>query len=110
LEGLVRGDIIVIDFPYSDLKTWKRRPVLIINVPKGEDILVCQITAESYESPMEVQIKKEDFSNGSLKKDSFVRIDKISSVEKSLIKYKVCSLKKEKFSNILNKVIVFLKN
>jgi len=38
LEGLVGGDIIVIDYPYSDLKNSKRRPVLILKVPSGDDI------------------------------------------------------------------------
>ncbi len=110
MEGLVRGDIIVIEFPYSDLKTWKRRPVLVMKIPKGDDILVCQITSESYEKQVEVEIKRDDFVGGILKKDSYVRIDKIASIEKSLIKYKICSLKKGKFSVILNRVIDFLKS
>jgi mRNA interferase MazF len=110
LEGLVKGDIIVVEFPYSDLQNWKRRPVLIIKVPKGEDVLACQITSESYEKSVEVKIMKEDFIEGLLKKDSYVRVDKISSIEKSLIKYKICSLKKEKFLVIQNKIIDFLKN
>jgi mRNA interferase MazF len=110
LEGLVKGDIIVIEFPYSDLSAWKRRPALVIKIPKGEDILICQITSESYEKVMEVPINKEDFSDGSLKKNSYIRIDKIASIEKSLIKYKIGSLKNKKFLDILEKIIYFLKN
>lgn len=110
MEGFVRGDIIVVDFPYSNLKDSKRRPVLILKIPKGEDIVVLQITSSSYEKSLEVLIKKEDFSKGSLKKDSHVRIDKIASVDKSLIKYKIGSLKKEKFNKILDAVFSFLKS
>ena len=47
MEGLVKGDIIVINFPFSDLTQFKSRPALIIKVPKGEDVIICQITAKS---------------------------------------------------------------
>jgi len=110
MEGFVKGDIIVIDFPYSHLREFKRRPVLILKIPKGEDIIVLQITSSSYEKSVEIPIKKEDFGKGGLKRDSFVRLDKIASIEKSLIKYKAGSLKHEKFNEIIDKVCSFLKN
>jgi len=71
---------------------------------------VNQITGSSYENDVEIPISNNDFSNGSLKRDSFVRIDKIGSIEKSLIKYKIGSLKQEKFNKILNEVVLFLKS
>ena len=89
MEGLVVGDIVVIEFPFSSLKGSKRRPVLILKVPKGKDIIVSQITGSSYEKSVEVKIEDKDFGQGSLKRKSFVRIDKIASIEKSLIKYKI---------------------
>ena len=110
MEGFVKGDIIVIEFPYSHLKEYKRRPVLILKVPKGEDVIVLQITSSSYEKSVEIPIKREDFSKGGLKRDSFTRLDKIASIEKSLIKYKIGSLKQEKFNEILDKICFFLKN
>jgi mRNA interferase MazF len=110
MEGFVKGDVVVLEFPFSNLIQIKRRPSLVIKVPKGEDIIVCQITGKSYEKSVEVPIEKKDFYRGSLKVESYLRLDKIFSVEKSLIKYKVGSLKKEKFESILNQIISFLKN
>ena len=110
MEGFVKGEIIIIEFPYSNLKNVKRRPVLILNIPKGDDVLVAQITGESYEDDVEIPLKKEDFKKGSLKRESYLRIDKIASIEKYLIKYKAGSLKQEKFSKILDKICFFLKN
>ena len=110
MEGLVKGEVIVIDFPYSDLKNFKRRPVLILKVPKGEDLIVSQITGSSYEKSMEISLNEKDFKRGGLKRESFIRIDKIASIEKSLIKYKVGSLKSEKFEEVINKIILFLKD
>lgn len=110
MERLVKGDIVVIDFPFSNLKESKRRPVFILKVPKGNDIIANQITSDTYEKPVEIPITNNDFMNGSLKRISFVRVDKIASIEKSLIKYKVGSLKQAKFNEILNKVCSFLKS
>jgi len=58
---------------------------------------------------VEIPLNKEDFRQGSLKRNSYIRIDKIASIEKYLIKYKAGS-KQEKFNEILNRVIEFLKN
>jgi len=110
VEGFVKGDVIVIEFPYSNLKSVKRRPVLILKVPKGEDVIVVQITGESYENYVEILLRKEDFKQGGLKRDSYIRIDKIASIEKSLIRYKAGSLKQEKFNEVIDRVCSFLKN
>lgn len=109
MEGLVKGDIAVIEFPYTNLKESKRRPVLVLKVPNGGDVIVMQITGSSYEKSAEIIIKREDFKQGNLKKDSYLRIDKIASIEKSLIKYKVGSLKENKFNTILNTLFEYLR-
>ena len=110
MEGLVKGDVIVIAFPFSSLKESKRRPVLILKVPKGGDVVANQITSSSYEKSVEIEIENKDFKQGSLKRKSFVRVDKIASIEKYLIKYKIGSLKHEKFNEILNDVLSFLRD
>ena len=110
MEGLVKGDVVIIEFPFSNLIQVKRRPSLIIKVPKGDDVIVCQITGKSYEKSVEIPIKKEDFHKGNLKVESYIRLNKIFSIEKSLIKYKIGSLKQEKFNEVINKICSFLKN
>ena len=110
MEGFVKRDIVVLEFPFSNLIQAKKRPSLIIKVPKGDDAIACQITGRSYEKLVEIPIKKEDFYKGSLKVESYIRIDKIFSIEKSLIKYKVGSLKQEKFNEVINQICSFLKN
>jgi mRNA interferase MazF len=110
MEGLVKGDVLVLNFPYSDLVNYKRRPVLVVKVPKGEDILVCQMTGSSFEKSVEIPVTDSDFQRGKLKRQGYIRIDKLFSAEKSLINYKIGSLKSEKFNEILNAIINYLKN
>ena len=108
MERFVKGDVVVLDFPFSNLVQAKRRPALIIKVPKGHDLIICQITAESQEKPVEVSITNNDFSYGRLKRDSYVRIDKITTIKRTRVKYKAASLKQEKFIEIINKICSFL--
>ncbi|MBI2632680.1 type II toxin-antitoxin system PemK/MazF family toxin [Candidatus Pacearchaeota archaeon] len=110
MEGFVKGDVVILEFPFSNLMEAKRRPSLVIKVPKGDDLIVCQITGLPYEKSVEISIKLEDFHKGSLKVNSYVRMDKIFSIEKSLIKYKAGSLKQDKFNEIIDKICSFLKN
>ena len=110
MEGFVKGDIIVLEFPFSDLKNVKRRPALVIKAPKGDDIIIAQITGSSYEPSVEIAISDKDFKKGNLKRESFIRIDKIASIEKSLIKYKIGSLKQDKSNYIIDKICFFLKS
>ncbi|MEK6912946.1 MAG: type II toxin-antitoxin system PemK/MazF family toxin [Nanoarchaeota archaeon] len=109
MEGFVRGDVVVLDFPFSDLTQFKRRPALVLKVPKGEDLIICQITAKPQEKSVEVPLNSKDFITGGLKKDSYVRIDKITSIKSTRVKYKIGSLKVEKFKEILDSIVSFLK-
>ncbi len=109
MERFVAGEIVVLDFPFSDLRRFKRRPALIIKIPGGEDLIICQITATSKEKSFEIPLINKDFDKGGLKKDSFVRIDKITTLKNTRIKYKIGSLKQDKFNEILNELCSFLK-
>ena len=110
MERFVAGEVVVLDFPFSDLMSFKRRPALIIKIPKGEDLIICQITATSQEKSLEIPLVNKDFKEGELKRDSFVRIDKITTIKNTRIKYKIGLLKQEKFKDILEKLCNFLKN
>ena len=39
-----KGDIVIIQFPFSDLINAKRRPMVVLAV-KGEDVVACAITS-----------------------------------------------------------------
>ena len=42
----VKGDLVVIPFPFSDLSRVKRRPALVIAQGTGTDLILCQITSK----------------------------------------------------------------
>jgi len=41
----VKGDVVVVPFPFSDLSQAKRRPALVVAELEGDDLLLSQITS-----------------------------------------------------------------
>lgn len=107
MERFVKGTVVVIDFPFSSGET-KKRPALILIGLNGDDLILCQITSTKRENSIE--IINTDFEFGQLKNKSFIRIEKIFTLEKNKILYLVGKLKKEKILEIENKLIKLIKN
>ena len=81
MERFVKGDIVVVRFPYSDLTSIKKRPAMIVKSIAGNDYLLTQITSKSYEKSEEVRIENVDFIEGNLKRISFVRFTKLFTAD-----------------------------
>jgi mRNA interferase MazF len=69
----VKGDIVVIPFPFSDLSGSKRRPALVLADLDGDDVILCQITSVARNDNYAVPIDAADFESGTLPVKSFVR-------------------------------------
>ena len=41
MAKFVKGDVVVVPFPFSDLTQAKRRPALVISKLEGDDIIFC---------------------------------------------------------------------
>lgn len=48
MEKFVKGDVVVVPFPFSDLTEAKRRPALVLAELDGEDRILCQITRQQF--------------------------------------------------------------
>lgn len=47
VAAFVKGDVVIVPFPYSDLSQTKRRPAVVVAVLPGEDVMLCQITSHT---------------------------------------------------------------
>ncbi len=83
----MKGKIVLITFPFTDLTSTKLRPALVLY--EGEkDVMVVFISSRIAKAkPNDVLIKKEhsEFKQTGLKVESFVRVDKIATLSKRLI-------------------------
>jgi mRNA interferase MazF len=103
MERFVKGDIVVFQFPFSDIEESKKRPALVAANTTDENLILCQITSQKRPDPDLIMITKTDFKIGSLKQDSFIRPTILFSIHNSKIDYKVGNLKPEKVKIIEKK-------
>lgn len=95
------GDIILISFPYTNLLSAKKRPVLVVKDENEYGDIVCfQITSNAKQSNL-FEINSDDLAEGDLKLSSFVKYDKCFTIstqnaDKKLAQINPVSLEKIK--------------
>lgn len=104
MEELTVGSVILIRFPFSDLKRQKIRPALIVARTDFNDLIICQISSKQLGSIKSVVIKKQDFTAGALPVTSFARPTKLFTLSRSVVIKKIAQLKKAKSSEVLSEL------
>ena len=105
MEIPVKGDIVVIPFPFSDLSASKKRPALVVANLTGDDLILSQITSAAKNDQYSVMLAKNDFNAGNLKVESRIRPNRLFTADKSIVEYKAGTLKKEKIKEVEQKLI-----
>jgi mRNA-degrading endonuclease toxin of MazEF toxin-antitoxin module len=81
------GEVVVLPFPQTDLQVGKRRPALVVADLNGDDLILCQITSQSRRDPYSISLTSTDFQTGRLNVNSFVRANRLFTVDYSFILY-----------------------
>ena len=108
--ALNKGDIVLVQFPFSDLSQTKLRPALVLAVSTNiNEITLCFISSQKVQSlsTNEFAIFKLDgeFSQTGLKTDSKVRVTRIITLERKLIFRRIDKLGKKQ-TNKLNQTLI----
>ncbi len=109
MARFVKGDVVVVPFPFSDLTQSKRRPALVIAELTGKDVILCQITSQWINDEYAIMIDDKDFQIGSLKQRSHIRPNRIFTADSGIILYSVGQLKKKKSDDVIDKLIEILR-
>ena len=84
-----KWDIVLINFPYTDGSTIKKRPgvatAIVINDLGGEDVIIAAITSQSGFRGIEIKKSNPEFPLSGLKCDSRILPGKIFTCAKSEI-------------------------
>ena len=79
------GDLVLIPFPFSELQTAKKRPVLVLTAPdRHGDFIGLAITSVEQESAA-LQIEPTHLVQGTLPKSCWIRFDKVFTLSESSI-------------------------
>ena len=101
---MLQRDIVLLNFPFSNLKQSKVRPAVILSNDKhnkkSNDIVFVPLTSNLQQTDYDMLITNKHLEKGNLIVDSRIKIDRIFSVDKKLVKMNIGKINKQTFSKI----------
>ena len=112
MERFVSGDIVALNFPFSDLTGFKRRPAIVVKVLKGDDLILCQITTKRIRNDIyAIKLSNNDFDIGSLPQDDcLIRVNRIFTSDKEIISKKLGRISDVKLNEVKQKLVEIILN
>ena len=98
------ADIVVIDFPFSDLTGSKKRPALVISNIKGDNCILCQITSKKSKIDDYQTLILKEIQSTNLSVNSYVRSDLLFTLSKSLILGKIGNIDEVSLGKVKQKI------
>lgn len=108
MEKFIKGNVVVLPFPFSDLSGSKRRPALVLADLPGDDILLCQITSQHNKDSNTIAISSDSFISGYLPADSFIKPYRVFTADKNIIIRRAGTLKYNITDSVKQKIVELL--
>jgi len=106
----VKGDVVVIPFPFSDLSQSKRRPALVIAPLQGDDVILCQLTSRTIGDNYAISVDDKDFVSGNLKQSGNIRPNRLFTADTHIILYRIGTIKREKLAEVVDTLVRIIKD
>lgn len=104
----VKGDVVVVPFPFSDLSSSKKRPALVVAQLTGDDVILCQITTPARADEYSIPLSSVDFDSGGLNHDSHIRPNRLFTADSSIVAYLAGKLLPGKITAVIDRIIEIL--
>jgi mRNA interferase MazF len=90
---LTRGDLVLIQFPFTDLSAQKLRPALIVGRVSGDDVIVAFISSRTFSTDPSAEhavgSTDAEFGTTGLKSPSLVRLNKLATLHRGLLRRRI---------------------
>ena len=106
----MKGDLWLMPFPFSDLSGVKRRPVVVLALTGGRDVIVCQMTTQRARSAGSIPIEPADLASGTLATPGLARPDKLFSADRKVLYKRLGTLDDAKLDEIVGAVVGVLRS
>jgi mRNA interferase MazF len=83
------GDVVSVEFPFSDFQTRKRRPALVLD-SGAVDLLMARVTTRPPREPSDVALSR--WSEIGLPRASTIRLTRLIAIDHRLVHHKIGSL------------------
>lgn len=108
MATFVKGDIVVLPFPFSDLSDSKRRPALVLADLQDDDIILCQITSKNTKDSYAIALDNSNLVSGSLSVASNIRPNRLFTADKKIITYTMGRISQAKFKTVADAINVLI--
>lgn len=110
MGSFVKGDVVVIPFPFSDLSNARRRPAFVVTDLRGDDIILCQITTKHRQDGYSVSLTQDDFVSGGINRDSNVRPNRLFTADSRIICYKAGEVRLSKTDEVIQRLVEIIQS
>jgi mRNA interferase MazF len=100
----VAGEVVVVPFPQTNLQIGKRRSALVVVDLPGDDLILCQITSQTRPDGYSVPLTTTDFQSGRLTVDSYIRTNRLFTIEQSVVLYTAAKIGGAKLTEVKAKL------
>lgn len=101
----VKGEVVVIPFPFTDFSQSKRRPALVLAQLPGDDLILCLITSQLTRDSDAILLRNQDFMMGALKQESYIRPNRLITADDAIVIRSVGQISTIRMQQVTQKVI-----
>lgn len=109
------GDIVLIPFPFTDFSTFKQRPAVVISSGSfsrgSSDIIIAAISSNlsKKKTKYEYHLNRNEQKSSGLPKPSVIKLGKIITIDKRLIRKRIGYLPQNTTKEIINNIQSIIK-
>ncbi|MEK6210346.1 MAG: type II toxin-antitoxin system PemK/MazF family toxin [Pseudomonadota bacterium] len=98
------GNIVLIPFPFSDLSSTKKRPVLVLTAPdRHSDFIAADITSVEQKTGA-VALETAHLLRGRLPKKSWIRTDKLFTLSSEIVVKNFGAIRPDAFKQVMQAI------
>ena len=95
------GDVVIAPIPFTDLSEFKIRPAVLLAEVGTSDWILCEVTSSRLAAARRIEISSRDLQTGRLDRRSWVRPDRLFTLNESVFRRTVARLTNAKLAEIL---------
>jgi mRNA interferase MazF len=105
MGAFVKGDVVVVPFPFADLSGNKKRPALVVANLLGADVVLCLITSQKAKDTYAIALAHNDFATGGLRQLSNIRPNRLFTADSGIILYRAGVIAVTKMNEVTRKIV-----
>ena len=96
------GDIVLLEYPYTDLSGVKLRPAIVLKDTNDFDFITARVTSQSRQTEYDIEVT--DWKKARSLLPSIIRKHKIATLETKLVKRQMGKLSASDLDSLLQRI------